>query len=696
MFVSLIIILLITLGGAALTYLFNEEETLLWRLSAGNIIGSAIFGIVGFLLACAMDLSVATVLIAVLVAALPLLLLRKDSVKKKFHLDKQVAKSKFQGESFKKLYRFLYYAAIFIVLWLFFDQAMITNDEGIFTGASQNFGDLPFHLGAIFSFADGQNFPPQNPSFSEAKFTYPFIADFIAACFYKVGASVQNAMFLQNLFLGFSLVVILEKFVFRLTNNRLAGKIAPLILLFSGGLGFLAFFRDYWQGTQGFFEYLGALPRDFTINENFRWGNSLVVLFITQRSLLLGMPLTLVVLNYLWNIFIRDEESEGTRDGERKKILSESLTHKLTPSLTVGLLAGTLPLIHAHSLFVLFVVTGFLFFFRMDKWREWIAFGIGVSIIAVPLLIWITTGSATNLTEFIGWHFGWDKRENNFIWFWFKNTGLFIPLLIAGIGLFVFYRRDAVTLRDEKVKSKKAKGKRKKIKKNKVDEENSKNLSTNTYQLSLLKFYLPFFLLFVVSNSVKLAPWEWDNIKILIYWFVSSIPFVAVILAWAWSKDTLFKVIAAGCLIVLTFSGALDVWRTISGEIRSKVYDKDAVEVAEKIRENTEPNALFLNTPTFNSAIVLSGRRSLMRYPGHLSSHGINYEERLNDLKRIYEGEGTADIFLKKYDIDYVLISPELRAYARDASNNLKLNEAFFEKYQKYFEIGQYKVYKVK
>ena len=38
------------------------------------------------------------------------------------------------------------------------------------------------------------------------------------------------------------------------------------------------------------------------------------------------------------------------------------------------------------------------------------------------------TGSATELTNFIEWHFGWDKRDANFFWFWLKNTGIFIPL----------------------------------------------------------------------------------------------------------------------------------------------------------------------------------------------------------------------------------------------------------------------------
>ena len=174
-------------------------------------------------------------------------------------------------------------------------------------------------------------------------------------------------------------------------------------------------------------------------------------------------------------------------------------------------------------------------------------------------------------------------------------------------------------------------------------------------------FYIPFAFCFFVSNVAKLAPWEWDNIKVLIYWFIGSIPFIALALAWGWKKGPIWKTASIACLIVLTLAGALDVWRTASAQINIDVFDNDAVKVAEQIRQKTPPNALFLNAPTYNTAIALTGRRSLMRYIGHLMSHGIDYREREADLNRIYEGGGTADLFLRKYGIDYVLISPAER-----------------------------------
>ncbi len=685
MILTFLIILLITCGGTALTYLYEKEDSVMTRLAAGNVVGSAIFATVGFLLACFFGLSAATVLIALLLTLLPLALFRKKRFKHRLNLDWQKARSRTHGTSYKKILRAAYYVFFFLLFVFFFDRAMLDRPDGIFTGGSQNLGDLPFHLGAIFSFTEGNNFPPENPSFTGAKFTYPFLADFVTACFVKLGATVRDAMFVQNVFLGFSLVVLLEKFTRRLTNNKTAGKIAPLLLFFSGGLGFVWFFKDYWQGAQSFFEILWKLPQDYTIGEKFRWGNSLVVLFLTQRSLLFGMPLALIALTKIWEIFSSESlEEEKRRKGEEEKKSdtvklkfgtvennkSSLLLFSSSPFL-VGLLAGTLVLIHVHSLVALFVVCAFLFFLRLDKWREWSAFAVGVSIIAVPELVWSLTGSASNLSKFIEPFFGWDSKDQNFVLFWAKNIGLFAPVLIAGIILIYLTQKDSAE------DSPKTKDQKPKTKDQKPNAEN------------LLLFYLPFAFLFLVSNTFKLAPWEWDNIKVLIYWFVGSLPFAAFALAWAWKKNNALKIASVACLLILTLSGALDVWRTISGQINYKIFSEDAVKIAELIKEKTPPNALFLNAPTYNSAVVLSGRRSLMRYSGHLSSYGIDYEPRESEVKRIYEGTALAERLLQKNNIEYVIISPEETA-------NITVREEFFYKYPIIAEVGAYKVFKVK
>ncbi|MEO7673108.1 MAG: hypothetical protein ABIU09_03400, partial [Pyrinomonadaceae bacterium] len=653
MLISLLLILVITAGGFGLTYLIENKESFLWRVAAGNVLGSAVFGTVSFLLAMFFGLSAVAVIAALAIVLVPLAFLRDGDRRKKFGHDWARAKGKFQGTSLAKALPFFYYAAFFLLFVFFFDRAMIETDQGIFTGGSNNLGDLPFHLGAIFSFTDGANFPPQNPSFAGAKFSYPFIADLVTAAFIRLGVGVKDAMWAQNVAWAFSLLVILERFVVKLTNDRVAGKIAPALLFFSGGLGFIWFFGDVGAHAKGFFDFIWHLPKDYTSGQDFRWANSLMALFITQRSLLLGMPISLIVLSYLWGIFTTNEY---TSNDVRQRI-SNFRSH--ISNVSVGLIAGMLPLIHLHSLAVLFVVAGFLFLLKIEKWRDWIGFGIGVCLVAIPQLIWSISGSATETTKFFEWHFGWDSGDSNIFWFWIKNTGIFIPLIAIGVYLVSTTRMRGEAVQEEADKPVGSK------------ESRAAALSLILHPTSLMLFYLPFVVLFLISNAAKLAPWEWDNIKVLIYWFVGSIPFVAFALSWAWRKGSVVRFLAVCGFAVLIFSGALDVWRTASGQIKNGVFDADAVLVAERIKRSTPPHALFLNAPTYNSAVVLSGRQSLMRYPGHLGSHGIDYAARERDVKSIYSGGSNADELMKNYGIEYVLISPEER-------NSVAASEQFF------------------
>ena len=83
----------------------------------------------------------------------------------------------------------------------------------------------------------------------------------------------------------------------------------------------------------------------------------------------------------------------------------------------------------------------------------------------------------------------------------------------------------------------------------------------------LLIFYLPFLLFFIVPNVMKLAPWIWDNIKVLFYWYVASIPLVAYFLAHWFKRRSKLRWMAVGLLAILLLSGVVDVVRTITNTV---------------------------------------------------------------------------------------------------------------------------------
>lgn len=656
MLLTFFLLLLVTAGGTALTFLFEKEESLMARICLGHVVGSALFGTSAFALALVFrDLTTLNSAIALGVGTLPVMLFKWERFRVPLKREWKHAVTATQGFTAGRFLRLAYYALFLLLFLFYFDRAMIVKPDGIFTGASQNYGDLPAHLGAIYAFVEGGVFPPENPSYAFAKFTYPFLVDLISAAMVKLEAGVRDAMFVQNVALALCLLVLLERFISRLTSDSTVAKIGAVLFFFSGGLGFISFASQTLDSSVGLWHSIWNIGQDFTIGKNYRWGNPMVVLLITQRSFLLGMPLTLMALTKVWEIFSKKTE----------EIRSGTDWAGLSVPFAAGLATGTLPLIHIHSLAAVFIVCAVLFLFDIRaKWKLWIAFAFGVSVPAIPELLWIMTGSASNFTKFIEWQTGWEHEEYKdlgLVLFWLKNTGIVLPMTVA--GLLMHYLAA----------------------KRRPSEESEHAQSSN-----LLVFYVPFVLIFLVANWVKLAPWGWDNVKVLIYWFIASLPFMALVIARAWRRDAVYKSLAVCALLVLSLSGALDIWRVASKQIEFNLFDKDGVAIGRDIILRTPRDALFLNAQIHNPPVLLSGRRSLMRSPGHLFSYGIDATERDNDTKLIYSGSQKADALLAKYEIDYVMVGPQEKIVLKN------VNDAYFRKFTLIAERGEYKVYKVR
>jgi hypothetical protein len=681
MLLAFFLLLLTTFSGTILTYLYDEDTPLAVRISGGAAIGISIFALAGFTASHLLGLNAGTVYVSLGLTLLPVLLLLKKDWRERLNTDWQKARGSFgkinwniENSAVGALY-----GGILVLLWFFFQRAMLVEAKGIFTGGSQNLGDLPFHLEVINSFVYGQNFPPENPSFAGAKFSYPYLADFIVAMLRMWNVDYPMAFFAQNMILIVALIVLLYYFTLKLTGNRTAAVIAPLLLLFSGGIGYVMFLRDAAQSEQGLFGLLMNLPDDYTIRGKggWRWGNALTVLFMTQRSLLMGMPLALIVFTKFWQYF--SAPADETKTDSRRFV---------STAFVIGLMAGMLPLIHVHSLAVVFLTAGCLMLLDLKNWPTWIAFFVGATLIAVPELFLAMSGSATRTSQFIGWEFGWDHGDENPVWFWLKNTGFFIPLLLLAIGQLLVVGGQGSGVSGESLENDNSKTAKAEIDADKSAIRNPQS-AIETSAIRLLLFLIPFALCFVIPNVIRLAPWVWDNIKVLIYWYVGCIPLVALVLAKMWQGAKGGKVLTIVLLIGLTLAGLLDVWRVVSGAIHYQVYEQEAVLLAEQIKQKTPPKALFLNAPTYNSVVFLTGRRSFMGYTGHLWSHGIDADSRKTDLEKIYTGDPDAERLLKKHSIEYVVVSP----FEREIPN---FDEHFWLRFPVVAKVGNYQVYQVK
>ncbi|HLL14570.1 MAG TPA: hypothetical protein VK388_05875 [Pyrinomonadaceae bacterium] len=690
---AFILALVAIMSGALVTYLYDRDAHFLARLAAGACTGLAALGLVGFIFASFLGLTPAALVLSAIVVAAPLALLSKSEWRARLRFDAAGAWRDVSGAVVRPRAAttsvLILFVACAYVFWQVFGRAMFMRGGEMFTGVDNNLGDLPFHLSIITGFVYGENFPPVHPEYAGARLTYPFIVDFVAAMFVRAGATLEGALFWESFVLALALVVLLYRFALKLTGDRTAALITPALALLSGGLGWWVFAREWSGGSLGLFELLGRLPHDYTISSNglYRWGNAITTLLVPQRGLLLGLPLALVVVTQWWLATGNEDEGvEGKGEGGKeeeasvngrkgkagKKAKRAATTTAAAPTLPAfnlsflpftlssadarmlgaGVIAGLLPLAHAHSFVVLMLMGGCLALL-FPRWRAWFIFFAVALVIAAPQMWWATRGSAARAGSFFGWQFGWDRGEQNALWFWFRNTGLFIPLLAAALGWLAWRGRAAVDAPKR-----------------------------------LLLFYLPFTLLFIISNAGKISPWIWDNIKVLYYWYIASVPLVALLLARLWRLHLAARAAAVVLLLALTAAGTLDVWRVVSEASEQREFDGDGVKFAEVIKAKTAPRSLILHAPTYNHPVYLTGRRALMGYAGHLWSQGIDYAPREAELRRMYAGAPDAESLMAKHSVEYVVVSPLERGA-------IQVNEQFFRRFTKVGETGGYSLYKV-
>jgi hypothetical protein len=626
-------------GGAVATYSYDQRSWLASRVAAGTCTAFAVVGLVGFLLAAQFRLSAVVVTAALAIAACPICLLLFERYRRAVSSDVLTAlqdvMQAFLTARFTTVAKLAAAGTGIVLLWRVADRSMVVLPDGIYTGIAHNYGDLPFHLSVIARFVLGNNFPPEHPSLAGVSFTYPFLTDFLAAMFVKTGASMRDVIVWPTFLLCVAFGVLLHQWTFEFTASRNAALLAPVLAFLSGGLGWWRLVDDAHATEVGMPALLARLPHDYTITADteFRWGNLVSTLLVPQRGLLLALPLALIVFRLWW--LASAAEEQGAR------------THRPL-MIAAGLFAGVLPLIHGHS-FVVLIGLGVCLTVLSKHRLVWLPFFMWSLALGLPQLWWMVQSSSTEATRFLDWSFGWDHGDRNVFTFWLKNTGLFIPLTLAAV---LWRGRQPLLTRSQ------------------------------------LLFYLPFSLCFIGPNLLRLAPWIWDNIKVLAYWLVASVPLVALVLARLASVRPWGRAIAATSVVMLTLAGGLDLWRIASRAVQLRVFDSQALEFAKVVEKTTGVTALILHAPIHNHPVALSGRRSFMGYPGHVWSHGLNPGTREADIRKMYQGGAESVALMRAYAIDYVVVGPPERAAG------LAGDLEFFEGYPIVAEIGGYQLYR--
>ncbi|KAJ6232506.1 mobility group protein b3 [Anaeramoeba flamelloides] len=565
-----------------------------------------------------------------------------------------------------------------------------------------SYGDLPFHQTLIESFLSGCNSGDISyqdyslPFYYKGKMAYPFFIDYYSALLTSSGASFRNGLLFPSVFLIMSLVSLLYSFGKRICSNRIGGFMTCFLVILSGGVGFIYFFKDPINNLTNFkFDYVYKIAP----NLEYFWFGFVDATILPQRSALLGYPLLLGVLSIFWDFFKSFRGYPITFLKKKdSKILEKIDLFKLMA--LASLLTGLCPLSHIHSYASIAFLAPLLALFHFpfininknknknknnntnltneDKNKNknntnqnideietvnlngnnqtkskkiyflcWLLFAILANVIAFPQLLSYLNRVEEN-PKFIQYHPVWKNKNVNPIKFIFRSLGPLLSIYLLSLPLpFKFFKGKSFYNR-----------------------------------ISHLFFSLPFLLLFILTCFIKFQPWYYDNIKFMNVSIFGFAAFGSKFIIWlaqlsdnfyignsvhqntqtnkknenynknrnaiVKKKNTNNNSVKLIIAILLTVISILIFLTCIASGLLSVIGLKDAyhklnspidLHAGNFIRQYTPPNATFLSYANSHNIAYGSyaGRKSVAGYEGWLWSHGIDYFQTKKDIKKMID-----------------------------------------------------------
>ena len=474
-------------------------------------------------------------------------------------------------------------------------------------------GDYPLHLGIANSFVMRDNFPPQYPALVGEPLKYSFLFDFGSAILIKGGFDARSAFVIPNalVFLAFALgVVLLAGFFSQGKRARLVVLLALLLFFFNGNFGLGQAVEDAL--AQNSLSPLLHPARNYSnVDEkNVVLMNWVYSVLLPARSALLGLALSVFVYAFLFSSVLKGA-------WRRRELFA------------AGVLTGLMPLAHAHSLIAIAFVSGFLFLLSKMR-REWVFFIAPALLIGLPQVAWLS--SKLLLKPYPAW-LAAEKTFFGAVEFWLKNGWA----VLLGFIAWVFF-------------------------------------AWKNNERKLLAFAIPFAALFVFANVFVLQPWEWDNMKIFMHFFlfasIASALFLDSILK---RKHMVNKAVVCAIVLLAIGSGVLAVeWTAWGDNARYETFSKEDFAMAQWIEKNTPEDSLFLSSGFHQNPVpALAGRQIVAGYEGWLWSHGLDYKQKVEDAKRMLS-EGDCAL-INAYGVDLVLVR-------KPWEDPLPFENAFFKK----------------
>ena len=523
-----------------------------------------------------------------------------------------------------------------------------------------NLGDLSLHVTLIRNFANGAPIWPDNPIYVFSKVRYPAGIDLFNALLYLVHI---------DLITGFVWVGLVASLATFYAFFRWGGTFGVAGFLFNGGIAGFQFFT-----TLKFLDYQGG--------NKIAWKSIPLSMFVTQRGWLYAIPAALVLLWHWRQKFFSGTpaaaaevaavaSAEADDPGQSTAVDARGYRKGPLPFWVELSLYASMPLFHLHTFLALTIVLLFALLFERPSELGFIAnlarnegiAGIGrlisrptmwpeifrgapirrhaaalltTALIPASFFVWLVS-DRFRAASILQWHPGWAQDSADFAapffrmggaanfgsattfglllqktWngviapffqFWLTNFGLWIPLALALVGLCVWRAWKAGWRWGNKPPADVA-------------------------------FVLPAVAIFAVGYFFKTAPWDWDNLKLMVWGYFLILPFLwsDIIGRWAFPERAAMCVALFGSGFV-TLLGGLSAGHPGFGLIERAKLDAVGTAVAPLPVE-----ARFAAYPTYNHPLLLQGRKVVLGYPGHLWTEGFEYGDANNRLTALMNG----------------------------------------------------------
>lgn len=423
---------------------------------------------------------------------------------------------------------------------------------------------------------------------------------------YPAGIDFFNALLLKidiSLIPGLVWVGLLASVATFYAFYRWGGAFAVAGFLFNGGIAGFQFLR-------------GFEVKDYQDVNNVAWKCIPLTMFVTQRGLLYAIPAGVLLL-WHWR-----EKFFGSAAQDRRGPL---------PFWVELSLYATMPIFHIHTFMALSILLVCFFVAGDPQIRGHIVTLVLGAIIPATFLVWLITDHfhARSVIEF---HWGWVQREGEFhlpfFRFWFFNFGILVPLVLTLVGILGYRAWKEKWKWDRK-----------------LPEE--------------IAFVFGATAIFLFSFLVKTAPWGWDNLKIMVWAYFIVLPYLWRDLILQWERPIRWSVCFA-----LFASGFISLWGGLAaGKGGFGFANRGEVDAVDYATRKMPLETRFAAWPTYNHPLLLSGRKVVMGYPGHLWTQGFDDYGKTNEmLTKLMQGAPNWRDLARTLQVRYVFWGREEKA----------------------------------